>query len=407
MFHKSIACLLAVLTLLGCAGTAVAAEVDCDSVYCFQNTDFEGEEPLSGICITGLPDPKTGTLMLGVRVLRCGDILTADQLTQVTFCPLQTREDTQAVLTYLPVFSDRVAPVSQLSITVRGREDKAPVAEDNTLETYKNLPNEGKLKVTAPEGQPMTFTLLRQPRRGTVELRGDGSFVYTPKKNKVGVDSFTYTAADPNGNVSREATVTVQILKPADGARYTDTVGLDCRFAAEWLRNTGLFVAEQTADNPCFQPDKAVTKGEFLTMLVRLLEIPAQEQAVYTGLAEEAPRWLQPYLAAAVRSGLMMGWPDGEHFRANDAINGAEAAVLLQNALDLPVDIQTAQTVLATEEEAEEPSWADTALAVMNTNGFTLSQEATLTRAEAAQLLYRLSTLADTAPGLAVIRMQQ
>lgn len=253
----------------------------------------------------------------------------------------------------------------------------------------------------------MTFTLLRQPRRGTVELRGDGSFVYTPKKNKVGVDSFTYTAADPNGNVSREATVTVQILKPADGARYTDTVGLDCRFAAEWLRNTGLFVAEQTADNPCFQPDKAVTKGEFLTMLVRLLEIPTQEQAVYTGLAEEAPRWLQPYLAAAVRSGLMMGWPDGEHFRANDAINGAEAAVLLQNALDLPVDIQTAQTVLATEEEAEEPSWADTALAVMNTNGFALSQEATLTRAEAAQLLYRLSTLADTAPGLAVIRMQQ
>ena len=408
MFQKPIVCLLAALCLLGCAGTAAAAEVDCDSIYCFTGADFESEEPLSGICITGLPDPETGTLMLGVRVLRCGDILTADQLAQVTFCPLQTREDTQAVMTYLPVFSDRVAPTAQLSIAIRGKEDKAPVAEDSSVETYKNLPNEGKLKVSDPEGQLLTYTVIRQPRRGTVELRGDGSFVYTPKKNKVGVDSFTYTATDPGGNVSREATVTVQILKPSDGARYTDTVGLDCRFEAEWLRNTGLFVAEQTADNACFQSDKAVTKGEFLTMMVRLLEIPVQEQAVYTGLAADAPRWLQPYLAAAVRSGLMMGWPDGEHFAADEAVNGAEAAVLLQNALDLPVDIQTAQTVLTQEAEAEEtPTWADTALAVMNTNGFALSRETAVTRGEAAQLLYRLSTLADSAPGVAVIRLQQ
>jgi VCBS repeat-containing protein len=43
------------------------------------------------------------------------------------------------------------------------------------------LPNEGKLKVTDPEGQAMTYTVLRQPKRGTVEIREDGSFVYTPK----------------------------------------------------------------------------------------------------------------------------------------------------------------------------------------------------------------------------------
>ena len=67
--------------------------------------------------------------------------------------------------------------------------------------------------------------------------RPDGSFIYTPKKNKVGVDSFTYTATDASGKVSREATVTIQILKPTDARQYTDTVGLDCRFEAEWLKN--------------------------------------------------------------------------------------------------------------------------------------------------------------------------
>ena len=67
-----------------------------------------------------------------------------------------------------------------MTITIRGKEDKAPVAEDLTLETYKNLPNEGKLKVTDPEGQVMTYTVLRQPKRGTVEIREDGSWCDRP-----------------------------------------------------------------------------------------------------------------------------------------------------------------------------------------------------------------------------------
>ena len=70
MFHKSIACLLAVLTLLGCAGTAVAAEVDCDSVYCFSSEDFTtSQNTLAGICITDLPSPNIGTILLmGIKL---------------------------------------------------------------------------------------------------------------------------------------------------------------------------------------------------------------------------------------------------------------------------------------------------------------------------------------------------
>ncbi len=408
MYQTRIACLLiAAVCILGCMVPVTAAEVDCDSVYCFTDEDFESQEPLAGICITGLPETQTGTMMLGVRVLRCGDILTADQLAQVTFCPMRTQEDTDAVLTYLPIYTDRVAPSTAVTIAIRGKEDKAPVAEDLAAETYKNLPNEGKLKVTDPEGQAMTYTVIRQPRRGSVEIRSDGSFTYTPKKNKVGVDSFTYTAADPAGNVSREATVTVRILKPTEAAQYTDTAGLDCRFEAEWLRNTGLFVGEKVGGMECFQPDKAMSKGEFLTMVMELLEIPVQEQTDYTTLAEQAPQWLKPYLTAAVRSGLMAGWPEAETFAAEEPITGAEAAVLLQNSLDLPVTAQMTQAETAEEGEEEIPTWADTALAVMSEHGFTLSYDAPLTRAQAAELMYQLSILAQDAPGMAVIRMQQ
>ena len=201
--HRFFAFLLTLLLVFGISGGALAAEVDSDSAYCFSQGDFTGEEPLVGICVMELPDAAAGTVLLGQRVVQPGDILTAEQLSSLTFSPVRTQEDAEAVVTYLPIYDSRVAPAATVCISIRGKEDKIPVAQDTTLETYKNLPNEGTLKVSDPEGQQLTFTLVRSPRRGEVALREDGTFLYTPKKNKVGVDSFTFTAADPAGNVSR------------------------------------------------------------------------------------------------------------------------------------------------------------------------------------------------------------
>ena len=275
---------------------AAAAEVDCDSIYCFSAEDFSQEDSLRGICITSLPEAQIGTILLGTRVLRPGDILTADQVAQMTFSPLRTETDRSAEVGYLPIYEDAVAPAAAMTIAVRGKEDKAPVAEDLAAETYKNLPTTQKLKVSDPEGQSMTYTITRQPRRGTVTISEDGSFTYTPKKNKVGVDSFTFTATDPAGKVSREATVTITILKPTDATQYTDTIGRDCRFAAEWMRHTGIFVGENLAGNPCFSPDRQVTRGEFTSMLVKALEIKPEEELADTGYTDEVPNWLKPYL---------------------------------------------------------------------------------------------------------------
>lgn len=382
---------------------AAAAEVDCDAIYCFSSDDFSEEEALSGICITGLPDAATGTVMLGTRVLRPGDILTADQLGNMTFHPLRSEWNKEAVVTYLPIYEDRVEVVTTMSIAVIGKADEAPVAEDSAMETYKNLPNEALLKVKDPEGQALTFTVTRQPKRGEVVIREDGSFLYTPKKNKVGVDSFTYTAADPAGNVSREATVTITILKPEDAKQYTDTVGNSCRFAAEWMKNTGIYVGEIVGGNSCFRPDKDVTRGEFLTMLVGALDIPLEENAVYTGFSDEAPDWLKPYLAAAMRSGLTAGWPENSAFGADTPITSAEAAVMLQNALDL----RSAETQTDVQGETVVPAWAEDAVSVLAGNGINLSAEGNLTRGQAAEAIYQASRLAHDAPGISVLKAVQ
>ena len=399
MFSKRMICLLAVAACLaGFCISAAAVEVDSDTTYCFSAGDF-GAEELKGICITGLPDSAAGTAMLGHRVLRPGDILTAQQLAQMTFSPLQTDSDQQAIVTYLPIYPNRVEKATTMTISIRAKEDKAPVAEDLFLVTYKNLPNEGTLKVFDPEGQALQYTVTRQPKRGQVEVSQEGMFTYTPKKNKVGVDSFVYTATDPAGNVSREATVTVRILKPSDAAQYTDTVGSSCRFAAEWMKNTGLFIGEQVGGQLCFGENMPVSKGQFVAMAVELLGIPVDETAEFTGYADEMPGWLKPYLAAALRSGMTAGIPVTESgaFGINEVITGAEAAVMLQNTMDLAVDT-------AGMELPEAPEWAAASVAAMNASGVALDAQDTLTRGQVAQILYQVSRMAADAPGLQMYR---
>lgn len=397
MFRKRIAPALAILLCLsGAVGSAAAAEVDSDSVYCFHPEDFSAQTDLAGICITSLPESSTGTILLGTRVLRPGDILTAQQVGAMTFSPLRSEVDTAAQVEYLPIYDSHVAPCTTMTIAIRGKEDKAPIAEDFALETYKNLELQGKLKVTDPEGQPMTYTLTRQPKRGTVTVSPDGSFTYTPKKNKVGIDSFVYTAADPAGKVSREATVTITILKPMDSRRYSDTQGTSCHFTAEWLKNSGIFEGENLAGNPCFSPNRTVTRGEFTTMLVKALELPTQENLNLMGYQDEIPGWLQPYLAAAIRSGFTAGLPDQETFGADAAISGAEAAVMLCSALDIhPENLE--EVSLQTEDSA--PLWANAACSALLEKDMVLTA-APLTREEAANILYHTVQLKNAQEGV-------
>ena len=114
---------------------------------------------------------------------------------------------------------------------------------------------------------------------------------------------------------------------------------------------------------------------------------------IYTGFDDEIPNWLRPYLAAALRSGLTANWPHGEVFGSNEPISGMEAALLIQNALDL-----TVTTIGGKDENNVIPSWAITAMNALADNGLEMTT-GSLTRAQAAKLLYRVHNLAPSAPG--------
>ena len=89
----------------------------------------------------------------------------------------------------------------------------------------------------------------------------------------------------------------------------------------------------------------------------------------------------------------------------NMPITGAEAAVILQNGLDLTVS----SDVLAAEQPRDEniSACAAASLTVLAENGIALNAGDILTRADVANVLYQVSKIAPDAPGMAVFRMQQ
>jgi predicted acyl esterase len=89
-----------------------------------------------------------------------------------------------------------------------------PVANDIAITIPANSSIAGNVldNDTDPDGDPLRLADFTQPDNGTVEDigGGDGTLRYTPDQGFSGVDTFTYTVADPSGaNDSALVTVTV------------------------------------------------------------------------------------------------------------------------------------------------------------------------------------------------------
>ena len=88
-----------------------------------------------------------------------------------------------------------------------------------------------------------------------------------------------------------------------------------------------------------------------------------------------------------MRSGIVQGYPseDGAVFKPDQPITGAEAAAMLQNALDLPAAVFS--------DNAAEPAWQMVALTTVADHGITLSDSETVTRGQTAIALYQAANL--------------
>lgn len=390
---STISSLLLVASLLALPVCAEDAQVVWGEVYCFSTEDLTMEESSLGIVVTGVPEDAMGSVFLGTRKIVAGDVLTREQAQQLTFVPV-TGAEGDADITCMSITPDGLGSEAQMTLSIGSGKNKAPTAQDSEFETYKNIAAPVPLSVQDPENEPLTVTIVSEPKRGTVDVAEDGTVTYTPNENKVGKDSFTYTVTDPAGNVSEEATVRIRILKPSDKETYQDMDGDPAELAAMWMKETGLYRGNSVAGELLFSPDETVTRGEFTAMCVALTQ--AQPELLETGFidGDDMPLWLQPYVGAALKCGYLSGIPteNGLAMEATDPIRQGEAAVMLAKVLNLPESED--QTVLALEDSL--PAWAASAVASVQDAGLEdLSDTAApLTRRDAAMLLYSAWNLA-------------
>lgn len=391
-FHKFTLRTLAVIclccVLMSCA---FAQEISANSTYNFSGTEFGEDASAFGIYVEQTPDEECCGLYLGNRLIRAGDFLPAQTLEQLVLRPNKD-EDATACIHYRPIIDGTVGEEYTFTMNILSTRDDPPTAENGSLQTYRNIANSGKLYASDPEGLALTFRIETYPKRGSLELNQDGSFVYTPKKNKVGDDSFTFTASDPAGNVSETKTIHIEILKPADAATFSDLDETN-QFTGMWMRSTGLYGGENLADQLCFCPDKDVTRGEFLVMAMKLADIQPEIGLLTSGFVDQetAPKWMQSYLVSAMRRGIVCGTntEDGLCFFPNRPITTAEAACIVCNICHL----QKVQSV--SNEASDVPVWAVAAMQTADSAGIVLPAEsqAPLSRIQAANLLYSITEL--------------
>ena len=261
-------------------------------------------------------------------------------------------------------------------------EGTAPVAENLDLRTYRGVSVGGKLSASDPDGDVVSFEITTNPVKGSVELKEDGSFVYTPREKKRGRDYFGYKAKDAQGNLSQEATVLIRIEKRRQSVVYEDMDGRAGAYAAAELCESGLFIGDQIGGSYCFHPDRAVTRGEFLQLCMLASEQPLLQGVMRSGFSddESLSDSMRQLAATAALSGIQ---PAGGSLSPDGLITKGEAASMLNAALGL-------YDVALPEEEAPQSSLqACMNLQAAGIVGAEYACTETLSREEAAQMLVR------------------
>ena len=99
---------------------------------------------------------------------------------------------------------------AQVTITVL---NAAPVARGVVVTTQEGVTKSGTLLAIDAESDPLTFSILTPPTKGTLTLvnPSTGAFTYAPNAGAIGYDSFTFRAAEAGG-ASSTATGSVFIV---------------------------------------------------------------------------------------------------------------------------------------------------------------------------------------------------
>ncbi len=375
----------------------------CGNEISFTADDIRRAMNLSSldyITITELPAPGEGTLFVGSVGAGKGQVISAGSMHLLSFAAANDEKPSEASMKIAVNGSDyavtcRLCLLGGLNYTPT--VSLAPTVSLN-IETYRDMPAAGTVSAYDPEGDEMTFEIVRYAEHGRITLqdRHTGAYTYTPNAGYVGRDSFDYVVRDKYGNYSTSATVSVQVIDRSDALTYADIEATDAASAILKVTSLGLMNGTKVGTDTYFKPEESISRVEFLVTAMQAAGIGKEDIANLSApsVADSAdiPTAMQSYVSYALQKNYIStkSLSGQSYFRPNDSITRAEAAVILSNIIGYANE----DTVTAFADADALPAWSGQALRSLRALGILTAPDG---NANASDIMTR----ADTASWLA------
>lgn len=277
------------------------------------------------------------------------------------------------------------------------------VALSSSISTYKNTSVVSTLHAEIASGEKnIKYVIETQPTHGTL-LYSDNtvsSFTYTPDKDYLGTDAFSFKLTD--GTLfSNVAMVTITISeKPADVIpfNYIDMQNHWANYSASHLAARHIIIGEEIGKRYYFKPNTITTREDFMLYLLAITE--SNEDAKITmpniTFADENlyPSWLLEAAKLAYAKGIIKGSAIENKLYLNlyNNITRSEAAVMINNVLKATANSEE----LNYADKDDIPTWAKTSIKaltaykIMQGDGTYIRPNSLITKAESAELCYKL-----------------
>ena len=379
-----------------------------DIVFC--DADFR-----QALCVTGyenitictLPEKDKGILKLAGNGVTEGQVISRENIEKLSFTPASPTV-TEAQFTFR---CDHLCGGEAIICKLRliDKINQAPTTSgisDASLRvwTQKNVTVYGSMTASDPENDELTYMVISYPEKGTLTVLDQhfGDFCFTPKKNFKGKDSFTYVVRDSFGNYSSPVSVNIQVSRNVVDITYTDMAEHPAHHAALVMASKGIMQGTIRGDGYYFDPEKAVSKEEFVVMAMKALGVAPKADATVTFFDDDShiSEPMKKYIATAQRYGYIVGEfsEAGLLFSPDEPITRGEAAVIVCRMLG----VRTPDTVSVFADGQSIPTYAKNAVqclyqmgALRRTEGGNISASAQLTRGQTAEMLLQLMESAN------------
>lgn len=202
----------------------------------------------------------------------------------------------------------------ELNISLEGPKDKAVIYDDHVTVKGKVDVKEGD--EDAPKG-PLSVKV----NGVSVITNPDGSFTSEIPVEAYGKKLVQVEVQDTAGNSARNEARLVRLTSFADVP--------EGYWAKAPIENNATVGLVQGYPDQTFRPERALTRAELATLLVRAKGIKLGSESARRVFKDVKPGfWAAKYIELAQREGLVKGYPD-RTFRPNNKINKAEGIAVL------------------------------------------------------------------------------